>query len=181
MIKKESVEKLNEVILSLDSPFKELCQRIAKYYPEFFKQIGGIRHHDYYEGLIDHTLEVIYYCESLCNLKYNTQISRNVLLTAAIWHDLGKIWEYEWKDEEGKWGKTTKGEQLHHIFTSIAEFTCHAKEVGLKSNRIDQINHIIASHHYYIPERPYPILPQTLEAMILCSADHLSAMFGETK
>ena len=50
-------------------------------------------HHNYLGGLLEHTLEVVQICEYLTKL-YPEEIDRSQLITAAIFHDIGKIEEY---------------------------------------------------------------------------------------
>lgn len=178
---KEIINKFDKITNSLSKPFCFACRKL-KEYDDYFEQIGGISHHKYKRGLINHTFEVVNYCEELLKLKYNYKNppNRDILITAALWHDLGKIWEYEWSDEGMGWIKSEKSVQLHHTYTSFAEFNRVASsEISLSDT--DQIGHCIISHHYYAPQRNHPILPQSIEATLLCSSDHLSAMFGETK
>lgn len=173
---KEKEQELHDIVISLSEPYQRICDKLGTY-NDFYISIGGLRHHEYENGLLTHTLEVARYCEKFLQMKPNA--NRNILITAALWHDLGKIWEYR-KAFLG-WEKTNKGQKLHHTYTSLAEFTYHAKKENLSQHYIDEIGHCIISHHYYAPQRNHPILPQTLEALLLCNADHLSAMFGETK
>lgn len=174
-------DKLNNIIFTLGQPYSSICIKINEY-PEFFRAPGGVNHHARLGGLIEHTLEVVEYC--LHNLILFPAASRDILVTSAIFHDLGKIWEYElYLDDECycKVKKTKQAEILHHTYTSLAEFTRHADKEGLDRENIERVSHCIASHHYYVPQRFFPILPQTIEALILCNCDHLSAMFGPTK
>lgn len=173
-------EKLIETILSLSPPFNSICGNIVGY-NKFFECPGGVNHHAYKGGLLSHTLEVINYCEHFLSFK---SANRDILITATLWHDLGKIWEYQLDLDDNCRICVTKTKQattLHHTYTSIAEFTLNAALYNLNQKTIEEIQHCIASHHYYTPQRNHPILPQTIEALILCNCDHLSAMFGETK
>ena len=167
---------LHNLITSLSEPYNIICDKLGSY-EDFYICVGGIGHHEYKGGLLTHTLEVARYCEEF--LKIKPEANRDILITAALWHDLGKIWEY--KRPKAVTIKTEKANLFHHTYTSLAEFTVAAKECKLNQINIDNIGHAIISHHYYAPQRNHPILPQTLEALLLCNADHLSAMFGETK
>lgn len=173
---KDLEEKLHKIVTSLGPTYALVCGNLGSY-DKFYTAPGGIQHHGRPGGLLEHTLEVVQYCEGF--LKIKPEAKREILIAAALWHDLGKIWEYYF-DDFGEVRKTDKAVKLHHTYTSITEFSYHAKG-KLNQSQIDQVNHVIASHHYYTPERNHPILPQTLEALLLCNADHLSAMFGETK
>ena len=52
-------------------------------------------HHNYVGGLVEHIVSVVKICDSLCSLYPN--MDRDLLLTGAILHDLGKTREYEIK------------------------------------------------------------------------------------
>ena len=53
-----------------------------------------IIHHNYLGGLLEHTLEVVEICRHICHL-YGSQVDRSLLITAAVFHDIGKIEEYD--------------------------------------------------------------------------------------
>ena len=167
------------------------CDKL-KSYPEFWTWPAAISHHHAYEGgLIAHTLEVAYI--ALNTAAKFPQVNLDVLLTAALWHDWGKIMEYhvvslgqiglnevpkyhlyKGRDEAGYVDAWTRNpEASTHIATSAIEFSRHANNPA--------VVHCILAHHGPVREWGSPEAPRTLEALILHQADMLSASYGATK
>ena len=100
------------------------------------------------------------------------EINRDLLITGAILHDFGKVDELDYVNG---FEYTDKGKLLGHIViianliekeaNAISEFPQDLKE---------QLIHIVLSHQGKL-EYASPIVPKTLEAIILYHADELSA------
>ena len=127
-------------------------------------------HHAYAGGLLEHTLAVARTCLALCDLY--PHLDRQVLLVAAILHDLGKAWElssglsHDYTDE---------GRLLGHIQLGLARvepFLAKAKD--LDEALILHLKHLIISHHGEY-EFGAPKRPKTPEAFILHFADNIDA------
>jgi 3'-5' exoribonuclease len=67
---------------------------------------------------------------------------------------------------------TIQGAVLDHIALGYAEFSRLAEEANLPPDIAVQIGHIILSHHGQ-KQFGSPVLPATLEALIVASADEL--------
>ena len=132
-----------------------------------------IHHHNYKGGLVVHTNEVISICKNLCQVY--EKLDEDLLITAAILHDIGKIETYD-LDENNLITINRKGKLLDHIFigANIVEQMCERLEINeeLKTKLV----HMILSHH---GEKELgwgsTIDPQTPEAMALHYADDISA------
>ena len=105
---------------------------------ETWSGAGKLIHHHYGDGgLLKHTHEVFTYC-SLIAAQYNgdcidntKRLNENELFISVIWHDYGKIWDYQ-KNDNGVWGKhNNHARQIHHISRSALEFQKHI--IQLKS------------------------------------------------
>jgi 3'-5' exoribonuclease len=112
-------------------------------------------------------------------------VNRDVLITAALWHDYCKIYEYTEPLGNGVWDYSTDNyrNRIGHIAGSVLAFYQRA-EAGcnnIKQPVLDAIAHCILAHHGPVREWGSPVAPQTLEALILHQADMLSAKFGATK
>jgi 3'-5' exoribonuclease len=162
----------------------------------FFNQWSGSgsgKHHHYGDGgLCKHTYEVWMLSRSIIeqyrcyNVEPYKALDMNSLevFISVIWHDYGKIWDYQ-KDDNGVWGKhNNHARQIHHISRSALEFEKHM--VQLKSvHRLkadinnDNIVHNILSHHG-MREWGSPVAPATREAWILHLADNLSARLDDS-
>jgi hypothetical protein len=111
------------------------------------------------------------------------RINPQELFISVIWHDYGKIWDYQ-MDENGVWGKhNNHARQIHHISRSALEWNKHVEK--LKSTIVydgdintDSVTHNILSHHG-MREWGSPVAPATREAWILHLADNLSARLDD--
>lgn len=174
-MKKEFIDErlivLKNLVLNIEyNSLVDLCNYVLNDY-DFIKCTGARnRHHAYEGGLLVHTAEVAsiawQMAQSNC-LKVNTDI----LITAAIWHDYGKIWDYTIK--EGKYEYTNHQDKIRHLARSYAEFMKQVVDIDLPTEIIDDICHCILSHHGR-QEWGSPVEPITTEAYILHFSDMLS-------
>jgi 3'-5' exoribonuclease len=127
-------------------------------------------HHAYVGGLLEHTLCVARTCLVLCDLY--PQLDRQVLLVAAILHDMGKAWELtsglttDYTDEGRLLGHVQLGLERLEVFL--------AKARDLDPALILHLKHLILSHHGEY-EFGAPRRPKTPEAFILHFADNIDA------
>lgn len=127
-------------------------------------------HHAYIHGLLEHTLEIIKICDLMCGI--HTQLNRDLLITGAILHDFGKIYELTF---DNIFDYSDEGKLLGHIVIAAAEIEKQIETInefpeGLRM----QLLHLILSHQGKL-EFASPIEPKTLEAIVLYHADELSA------
>jgi 3'-5' exoribonuclease len=122
-------------------------------------------HHAYIGGLAHHTLCVMKFCDHLTQL-YPT-IDRDVLLVAALFHDIGKTKENSW---DLSFERTNEGELIGHIIISRDIFRDCAKRSELEPRLTTHIEHCILSHHGS-HEYGSPKLPMTVESFALHLAD----------
>ena len=127
-------------------------------------------HHAFRGGLLEHTLSVTKNCMAFAD-NY-TMLNRDVLLTAAMLHDIGKLVELSDLPENDY---TDEGQLLGHIYMG-AEF------VGKRIDNIpdfpkklrNEIIHCILAHHGKL-EYGSPKNPALAEAIALNMADDLDA------
>lgn len=131
---------------------------------------GKAWHHAYIGGLLEHTLEIVKICDLMS--KIHPEVNNDLLVSGAILHDMGKIEELEF---ESGFDYTDKGKLLGHIV--IAANTIE-KAAGKIDNFPEQLKnhlmHLVLSHQGKL-EYASPVVPKTLEAIILYHADELSA------
>lgn len=127
-------------------------------------------HHAYIGGLLEHTLSVCRLCLAI-SAQY-PRVDRDILLVAAVFHDLGKAWELGAGLQRDY---TDPGRLLGHILLGLEILEPYLQAApdispGLKLH----FKHLLASHH---GEYAYgsPKLPQTPEAIILHYVDNLDA------
>ena len=139
------------------------------------------QHHNKLGGLIVHTREVVDLCDELGDYFNETYgdgfINRALLLSSAILHDLGKIWELDVDVNTGGTEYSTGSSLSTHIMDIISAVDIMAYRLGFgeeESEEIRLLKHSLAAHHGKL-EYGSPITPSTPEATILNIADSLSA------
>lgn len=128
-------------------------------------------HHNYLGGLLEHTLEVAEICLQVAALY--PQLDQSLLITAAIFHDLGKIEEYD--PHSYVFEQTDKGRLLGHITIGLEMLRKLLDRLPLFPEKLKmQLEHALISHHGE-KEWGSPEIPQTFEAFALFHADLISA------
>lgn len=128
-------------------------------------------HHAYLGGLLEHSLSVAGICDFLAG-HYAALVDRDLLITGALLHDIGKIREIA---ADVGFGYTDEGKLLGHIIIGMEIVREEARRVeGLDENRLLLLQHLVASHQGKF-EWQSPREPRTLEALLLHYADDLDA------
>lgn len=127
-------------------------------------------HHNFAGGLLEHTLSVLELCDFYA--KQYKEINRDLLLTAALFHDIGKLEELssfpivEYTDS---------GQLLGHIMISVEWVGERIRRIsGFPPKLANLIKHCIISHHGEL-EYGSPKKPQIIEAFALNFADNTDA------
>lgn len=126
-------------------------------------------HHTYRGGLLAHTVEVATIALGMAELI--PDVNRDVLLTAALWHDWGKVREYQ---PDGMGGYESALGSAAHIPIGADKFS------EVYTGDPEPVRHCILAHHGRV-DWGSPVAPATREALILHQADMLSAFYGETR
>jgi len=127
-------------------------------------------HHAFIGGLLDHVISLFTLCDSVA--KNYPQIDRDLLLTGAFLHDIGKLYELNYARA---FGYTTDGQLRGHMIIELEML--HKKLGGLKDfpPRLQTlIEHLIISHHGQY-EFGSPKLPMFPEALMLHYLDDLDS------
>ena len=127
-------------------------------------------HHAYVGGLLDHVVSLFTVCD-LTSRNY-PQVNRDLLLTGAFLHDIGKIHELAYQRSITY---TTKGQLLGHMIIELEML--HAKLAnipGFPDELKILIEHLIISHHGQY-EFGSPKLPMFPEALMLHYLDDLDS------
>lgn len=127
-------------------------------------------HHSFVGGLLEHTLSVIRLCEYFA-ASYPI-INRDLLITAALFHDVGKMEELSSFPENDY---TDDGQLLGHIFIGANKVNTYIKAQGkFPAKLANELLHCILAHHGEL-EYGSPKKPATMEAMALHFADNADA------
>ena len=127
-------------------------------------------HHSYMGGLLEHTLSVAQICDFM-SARFH-QINRDIAITGALLHDIGKIYELS---PMPKNEYTDDGQMLGHIIIGVEMISAEtAKIPDFPHELASLIKHCIISHHGEY-EFGSPKLPSIAEAMLLHYADNMDA------
>jgi 3'-5' exoribonuclease len=143
--------------------------------PEFarrFRTAPGAKalHHAYIGGLLEHTAEVVELCGKVCEVF--PELDRDLLLAAAILHDLGKMEELSWQKA---FDYTDAGHLVGHLVLGERLMCVRADRIeGFPEELKLRLSHMILSHHGS-GEFGSPKLPMTAEAIALHHAEDLDA------
>ena len=168
-------QRLAEVVKSIGSA--ELRALLTGFFrdPEFrqgFFSAPGAKaiHHAYVGGLAEHTLEVAEIC--LCVAEVFPALDRDLLVTAAILHDIGKMEELRW---DTAFDYTDIGQLVGHIVLGEQRVrqAMEAAE-GFPEELKLRLSHMLLSHHG-TREFGSPVEPRTAEAIALHHAEDLGA------
>lgn len=133
-------------------------------------------HHGFMGGLLEHTLSVTNLCEAFC--KQYSILNRDLLLTAAIFHDIGKL------DELSDFpvnDYTDAGQLLGHIMIGIEWIGGQIRKIPEFPPRLsNELKHCILAHHGEL-EFGSPKKPALVEAVALHFADNLDAKMETLK
>ncbi|EYE89019.1 hypothetical protein Q428_04805 [Fervidicella metallireducens AeB] len=137
----------------------------------FYKKAAGVEiHHAYTGGLAQHTIEVAETVIQLCKI-YN-YIDYDMAVAGALLHDIGKIVELS-NFPENKY--TTLGRLLGHINIGTQIIEKYTSQINKFPEDVKlELQHCILSHHGSL-ETGSPVLPMTLEALVIHNADKTSA------
>ena len=126
-------------------------------------------HHAYVGGLVEHTIAVAAICADLAG-RYDG-VDRDLLVTAALLHDIGKVDEIEC--ETGVM-YSDAGRLMGHVVLGLQRVASALSTSRAGERRSLLLQHAIVSHHGEL-EWGAPKQPATLEALILHHADNLDA------
>jgi 3'-5' exoribonuclease len=168
-------QSLNEFIGTVNDPhLKGLIQafladpEIAQAYRN--APAAKTLHHAYIGGLLDHVVSLFRSCDLVC--RNYPQVNRNLLLTGAFLHDIGKIYELTYNRS---FSYTTRGQLLGHMIIELDMLKEKIDLVpGFPAELRTLLEHLIISHHGQY-EFGSPKLPMFPEALMLHYLDDLDS------
>ena len=127
-------------------------------------------HHGFMGGLLEHTLHVTRLCAFYCE-QYPV-LNRDLLITAAICHDIGKINELSDFPENDY---TDEGQLIGHIVIGTIMVDEKIRTIpGFPAKLANELKHCILAHHGEL-EYGSPKKPALIEALALNFADNTDA------
>lgn len=133
-------------------------------------------HHGFVGGLLEHTLSVTQLC--ICFTKQYRILNRDLLLTSAMLHDIGKIRELSFFPANDY---TDEGQLLGHIYIGAEWIHEKAMQIpGFPVKLLCELKHCILAHHGEL-EYGSPKKPALAEAMALNFADNMDAKMETLK
>lgn len=172
---KQMYSELLALIASVKNPY--LRKLLDSYFgdPDFakafqFHSAAKSVHHGFVGGLLEHTLSVTKMCDYFAAAY--PMLNRDLLLTAAIFHDIGKTKELSVFPENDY---TDDGQLLGHIIIGTEMVSERIRTIeGFPPKLATELKHCILAHHGEL-EYGSPKKPALLEAMALNFADNADA------
>jgi 3'-5' exoribonuclease len=136
-------------------------------------------HHAYTAGLLEHVwsmtkvaeLLIRHYSEYYSEL--NPSLNKGVVIAAVVLHDIGKLRELQYHPVEARY--TKEGRLIGHILIGRDLVRDTAKTIeGFPEETLLLLEHAILAHHGR-HEFGAPVLPQTVEAILVNFIDELDA------
>ena len=172
----EMYEELTGYIAKMKNP--HLKQLVSSFFLEDadfekrfkFHSAAKSVHHGFVGGLLEHTLSVTRFCDFM--VKSYPILNRDLLITAAILHDIGKTKELSLFPQNDY---TNDGQLLGHIMIGAEMVHDAAQKIdGFPQELENQLKHCILAHHGEL-EYGSPKKPAMVEAVALNLADNADA------
>ncbi len=168
--------QLKNVIETVKNPF---LNRLLKSFfvddeafIESFRKCSAAKtvHHGFVGGLMQHTLAVTRLCKFYT--KAYTALDHDLLISAAMLHDIGKVRELSRFPENDY---TDDGQLLGHIYMGTEMIAVHAAGIAdFPAKLLSELQHCILAHHGDL-EFGSPKTPELIEAFALHMADNTDA------
>ena len=177
----EMYQELMALLGQVQNPY--LKQLIRKYFEDevfvrAFKQHSAAKtvHHSFVGGLLEHTLSVVKLCDYY--VQQYPYLNRDLLFTAAAFHDVGKLKEISNFPENDY---TDDGQLLGHIVMGceLVGYGCRSIK-GFPKKLASELQHCILAHHGEL-EFGSPKKPALPEALALNLADNTDAKLETMK
>ena len=179
-VSKKEIGKMYEELLGFVRSVKNpwLNQLLSGYFVEDkefakafqFHSAAKTVHHGFVGGLLEHTLSVVKLCDYYAG--YYKTLNRDLLLTAAMFHDIGKMQELSRFPENDY---TDDGQLLGHIMIGTEMISERIRQIpDFPSRLASELKHCILAHHGEL-EYGSPKKPALLEALALNFADNTDA------
>jgi 3'-5' exoribonuclease len=135
-----------------------------------------VMHHAYLGGLLEHVVGLCGLATALAS--HYPELNADLLLTAAILHDVGKLDELCY---DRAIGYTTEGQLLGHIVQELETVTIFMNAIeGFPANLKTVVQHLLISHHGQY-EFGSPKLPMIREALVFHYMDDMDSKMAAVR
>lgn len=172
----EMYDELTALIGTVANPYlKKLLSSFFIEDKEFekrfkFHSAAKTVHHGFVGGLLEHTLSVAKHCDYFASVY--SMLNRDLMITAAIFHDVGKLEELSTFPENDY---TDAGQLLGHIVIGAEMVGERIRSIpGFPKGLENELKHCILAHHGEL-EFGSPKKPALAEALALSFADNIDA------
>ena len=168
----EMMETITQYIFEMRNPNIQRVTRhlIKKYQNEFLTFPAATKnHHEYMSGLAYHVVSMLGLAKAISTLY--PSLNKDLLYAGVILHDLGKVHELSGPVSTVY---TVEGNLLGHITIMVNEVGKAAEELGIETEEIMILKHLILSHHGKA-EWGSPKPPMVREAEVLHYIDNMDA------
>lgn len=169
----EMVAELYAYIEELAEPWQQLVSHLLlaeDFLPRFVSAPAArTMHHAFIGGLLEHSLSMTKLAHLLA--AHYPHVDRNLLVAGTLLHDMGKTAEYSL---ENSFAISPDGKLVGHIVRAIIMIEKAAAAIDFPENLLRQLVHLVASHHGTL-EWGSPVVPKTLEAILLHQIDLLDS------
>ena len=170
-----------------DPRFRALAELFLAEYGDRFRRTAAARqnHHARRGGLVEHVAQMMRSAAAIAGAY--PALNRDLLLTAVLFHDAGKLWENALPADGFVMAFDERGEMLGHITIGIELVNALWRKLlatpeaatwgGLQPAGEDarlHLLHLVAAHHGEL-QFGSPIVPKTPEAWALHYVDNLDA------
>jgi 3'-5' exoribonuclease len=166
----------------IDDPhLNRLVKSILHTHADLLKKMPAAQnfHHSYTAGLLEHVWSMTraaafladHYATYYSDL--NPPLNKGVIIAATVLHDIGKLRELDYHPVETKY--TKEGCLIGHVLMGRDLVRDTAREIdGFPEETLLLLEHAILAHH---GKRDFgaPVVPQTLEALLVAYIDDLDA------
>jgi 3'-5' exoribonuclease len=179
----ELTNRLNALIEKYitDPRLKQLVHQILDEHAEMFQKMPAAQnyHHSYTAGLLEHVWSMTriagflasHYASYYSGL--NPPLDRGVVVAASILHDIGKLRELAYNPVEAKY--TKEGSLIGHVQLGRDMVREAARKIpDFPAETLLLLEHAILAHHGR-REFGAPVVPQTIEALIVSYVDDIDA------
>ena len=177
-VSKRDIEEMYTELLSIvdsikDPDYSALANKFFKdadFKKKFcFHSAAKSVHHGFVGGLLEHSLSVAKNCDFFA--QNYPMLNRDLLVTAAMLHDVGKLKELSVFPENDY---TDEGQLLGHIVIGCEWVGEEMAKLNVPTIKANQLKHCILAHHGEL-EFGSPKKPALAEALALSFADNIDA------